>query len=159
MKKFSVSFLLISLITGFSAAQIQIESLDLKTFQTTTKPSILYTWSVPLLNGEIDTFKPESFYFKNPQLNPGYILPISTTGPRLIVQIDSCTYNLGINSSYRVDCDWIQSITVLKQGSAKELYGIVGEDGIAVIRLYKNHEDDFLNGKIATTPLRIKQIN
>ena len=100
----------------------------------------------------------ESSNVKIPIISSKDTTLFSRTGPILVVKIDSFVYKLDSKSSYRLDRDWIKSITVLKNSDAKEIYGYTGEDGIAIIRLFKNHEEDFIYGKIATNPFKIKKV-
>ena len=100
----------------------------------------------------------ESSNVKIPIISSKDPILFSSTDPILIVKIDSFVYKLDSKSSYRLDRDWIKSITQFKYTDAKEISRYTGEDGIAIIRLFKNHEEDFIYGKIATNPFKIKKV-
>ncbi len=138
-------------------AQIQMESLDLKTPQTNSRDTILFA-KRGSQNVIINTFERESSIFKVPQLDSSTLV-YSRTLLKSFVQIDSSLYNLNNKAYFRLNRDWVCSTSVLKKSEAEEIYGYKGEDGIVIFRLYSKYEDDFLNGAIATYPSKIKQVN
>ncbi len=64
--------------------------------------------------------QPESFEWETSQVSVNDGIWTSESGPLIIVKTDSMEYML---DSLWIDSEWIQSITVLKDGTATEMYG------------------------------------
>ena len=102
--------------------------------------------------------QPESVDWDTPQIGSS-ILPLdSDSGPLWIVKTDSAEYRLDSLSMKRMDTDWIQSISVFKDGKATVMYGCSGKNGVIIITLKEDHFKDFIKGKKPDTPLRIKRV-
>jgi len=104
-----------------------------------------------------------------PQISPDSGLNASTAGWLMIVMIDSIVYELdsisfdvnitdrahGITTVHNVDEGWVHSISMINDNKTKEKYGYKCEKGVIIIRLSDSHQQDFIEGKNVTRPLKI----
>ena len=100
--------------------------------------------------------QPESFERGTPQISYKTMLWNSESGPLMILKTDSAEYML---DSLWIDSEWIQSISVFKDGKATEMYGCKGKNGVIIISLKEDHIEDFIEGREPETPLRLKKVN
>ena len=103
--------------------------------------------------------QPESVEWDTPQISSKNMLWSSEAGPLIIVKIDSVEYRLDSLTMTGIDSEWIQSISVFRDGTATEMYGSNGKHGVIIISLKEGHFEDFINGRKPKTPLRIKKVN
>jgi TonB-dependent SusC/RagA subfamily outer membrane receptor len=59
----------------------------------------------------------------------------------------------------RIDTEWIQSISVFKDGKATVMYGGSGKNGVIIIALKEDHIDDFLEGRKPDNTLIIRKVD
>ena len=131
MKKFSVLFVMISLFSGFTTAQIQMESVELNT------PQI---WTLP--NGPNMVVKIDTMDY--------YIFGVSETDT--IYNATTWTYN--------IDRRWIKKISTLSDSISLKKHGYAGEKGVTILTLNKNKEKVFLlNQGLVDKPLKILTYN
>ena len=100
--------------------------------------------------------QPESFERGTPQISYKTMLWNSESGPLMILKTDSAEYML---DSLWIDSEWIQSISVFKDGKATEMYGCLGKNGVIVIALKEDHIEDFVEGKKPDNLLKIRKVD
>lgn len=100
--------------------------------------------------------QPESFDWETPQVSVNGGIWASESGPLMIVKTDSAEYML---DSLWIDSEWIQSISVFKDGKATEMYGCLGKNGVIVIALKEDHIEDFVEGKKPDNVLKIRKVD
>lgn len=150
MKKFSVLLVMIPLFTGFSVAQIQMESFDLPTLQVSTKRPVLFTKS-GAQNVIISMYDTKSFVLNTPQISSKDEGIPTQAGPLLIVKISGIEYELEDISKSNLDVNWISKISVYEDGSARTLFGPKAENGVVIIHLAEDHSAKMIklkNGRI-----------
>jgi hypothetical protein len=132
MKKFSVLLVMISLFTGFTTAQIKMESVELNT------PQI---WTLP--NGPNMVVKIDTMDY--------YIVGVSETDT--ISNATTWTY-------YNLDRSWIKKNSSPNAFDTFEKHGLAGVKGVTIIQLNKAGERIFLlNQGLVNKPLKILMYN
>ncbi len=100
--------------------------------------------------------QPESFDWETAQVSVNGGIWTSESGPLMIVKTDSAEYML---DSLWIDSEWIQSISVFKDGKATEMYGCLGKNGVILIALKEDHIEDFVEGKKPDNVLKIRKVD
>ena len=100
--------------------------------------------------------QPESFDWETAQVSVNGGIWTSESGPLMIVKTDSAEYML---DSLWIDSEWIQSISVFKDGKATEMYGCLGKNGVILIALKEDHIEDFVEGKKPDNLLKIRKVD
>jgi len=100
--------------------------------------------------------QPESFDWETAQVSVNDGIWTSESGPLMIVKTDSAEYML---DSLWIDSEWIQSISVFKDGKATEMYGCLGKNGVILIALKEDHIEDFVEGKKPDNVLKIRKVD
>lgn len=100
--------------------------------------------------------QPESFEWETSKVSVNGGIWTSESGPLMIVKTDSMEYML---DSLWIDSEWIQSISVFKDGTATEMYGCLGKNGVILITLKEDHIKDFVEGKKPDHVLKIRKVD
>ena len=100
--------------------------------------------------------QPESFDRETAQVSVNDGIWTSESGTLMIVKTDSAEYML---DSLWIDSEWIQSISVFKDGKATEMYGCLGKNGVILIALKEDHIEDFVEGKKPDNLLKIRKVD
>ena len=80
----------------------------------------------------------ESLDLKAPEVTSKGMSPFSQSGPLVIVKIGFYEYELEDLSRSKLDVNWIQGISVMKDKKATEKYGSKGNKGVILVKLKKD---------------------
>jgi len=137
MKKITLFFVMISLLSGLSTAQLKMESFNWDPYHIKSYPFVILKKS-PYEAGQLLTFEKEYSVVEVPELSTRNFYYFEA-GPLLIVKFNSHEFELENLSKSNMDVNWIKRITVIKDSNAEELYGCRGRNGVVIIEFKENH--------------------